>query len=119
MLYLMRAQEVKRVPSGMREYTFFYGKGNENHEFGMGLFVHKRIISAVKRIDSVSDRITYIILRGCWFQDIVLNVHPATKDKTGNVKHRFYEKLEQEYDKFSKYHMNTLLGDFNDKVGRK
>jgi hypothetical protein len=28
--------------------------------------VHKRVISAVKRVEFVSDRIPYIILGGCW-----------------------------------------------------
>jgi hypothetical protein len=32
------------------EYTFFYEKGNENHEFGTSSFAHKRDISAVKRV---------------------------------------------------------------------
>jgi hypothetical protein len=29
--------------------------GNENHEFRTGLFVHKRIISAVKRVELIRD----------------------------------------------------------------
>jgi hypothetical protein len=38
--------------------------GSENHELGTGSFVHKRITSAIKRVGFVSDRMSYIILRG-------------------------------------------------------
>jgi hypothetical protein len=35
----------------------FYGEGNENQELGRGFFIHKRIISAVQRVElSVLDR---------------------------------------------------------------
>jgi hypothetical protein len=87
---------------------------NENHELGIGLFVHKRIISA----EFVSDRMSYIILRGFWCNIIVLNVHAPTEDKIDNIKDRFYEELEQVFHKFPKYNMKILLGDFKAKVDR-
>jgi endonuclease/exonuclease/phosphatase family metal-dependent hydrolase len=34
------------------------------------------------------------------------------------MKNRFYEELERVFDKFPKYNMKILLGDFNAKVGR-
>jgi hypothetical protein len=79
--------------------------------------VHKRIISAVPRVEFVSDKMSYIILRGHWYQT-VLNVHDPTEDKTDDVKGSFYEELEPVFDKFPKYHMKMLLEDFNAKVGR-
>jgi hypothetical protein len=48
----------------------------------------------------------------------VLNVHSPTEYKIDDIKDRFYEELEQIFDKFPKYHMKILLGDFNVKVGR-
>jgi hypothetical protein len=75
--------------------------------------VHKKIISAVKRVEFVSDRMSYIVLRGHWCHIIVLNVNDPTEDKTDDVKDSFYEELERVFDKFPKYHIKMLLGDFN------
>jgi hypothetical protein len=62
------------VAPNQQENTLFYGEGNENNELGTGSFVHKRIMSAVKRVEFVSNRMSYIILRGRWCHIIVLNV---------------------------------------------
>jgi hypothetical protein len=78
----------------------------------------REIVSADKRIEFVTDRMSYIILRGYWCDIIVLNVHAPTEDKIDDVKDRFYEELEHVFDRFPKYHTKILLGDFNAKVGR-
>jgi len=75
-------------------YNFFYGNGNENHQLGTKFFVQHRIISTVKRVELFSDRMSYIILRGCWC-NIVLNMHVPSEEKRDDSKDSFYEELEQ------------------------
>jgi hypothetical protein len=64
--------------------------------------VQKRTISAVTRVDFVSDRISYIILRGCLCLIIVLNFQAPIEDKIDDVKGSFYKKLGRVLDKFPK-----------------
>jgi exonuclease III len=40
------------------------------------------------------------------------------QDKIDDIKDRFYEELEEVFDKFHKHPMKILLGDLNAKVGR-
>jgi hypothetical protein len=57
-----------------------------------------------------------MILRGqC--DAVVLNRH-TTEDKSDDTKNVFYKELEHVFDKFLKYHINILLGDFSAKVAR-
>jgi hypothetical protein len=82
--------------------------------------VHKRIITAVKRVQFVSDRMPYIILVSSWCHIIGLNVQAPTEDKIDYVKGIFYEEFERVFTKFPKYtyHMIILPEDFNVKAGR-
>jgi hypothetical protein len=77
-----------------REIIFFFnGKGKENHQLVTGVCVHQRVASAVKRVAFVSDRMSYIVLRGRWCHIIVLNVQAPSEEKSDDSKDSFYEEL--------------------------
>jgi hypothetical protein len=56
---------------------------------GTGFFVHHRIISAVERVELVSDRVSYVVPRGSWCNTIVLNVLAPREEKSDDSKDRF------------------------------
>jgi hypothetical protein len=106
-------------PRGRRHRTygsiqfFFRERGLRIMNLVQDVFVHKRNLSALKRVESVSDRMSYKIntkrsLVSCLIED-----------KTDDVKDSFYEDLECTFDKFPKCHKKIFLGDFSAKVGRK
>ena len=54
----------------------------------------QRIASVVKRVEFVSDRVSHIVLRGCWC-NIILNVHEPSEEKSDYSKYSVYEELQQ------------------------
>jgi hypothetical protein len=62
---------------------------------------------------------SYAILRDRWCHIIVLNVHAPTEDEIDDMKDSLYEDLEHVFNKFPKYHVTILLGDFNVNQGVK
>jgi hypothetical protein len=82
-------------------------------------FLYIRTISAVRRVKSVSDRMSYIIVRGQWYNIIIVNVHAPCENKSNDVKDTFYEELGRVFDQFPRYDITILFSDFNAKVGRK
>ncbi|PSN38555.1 hypothetical protein C0J52_14819 [Blattella germanica] len=119
-LDIVALQEVRWPGEGSQEsgkFTLYYG-GATKPEFGTGFLVRRSILSAIRDIKFVSDRISYIILKGKRHDFIIVNVYGPTEASDDTIKDEFYEELESVFDRLSRYHMKIVLGDFNAKVGR-
>jgi hypothetical protein len=120
-LDLVAAQEVRWVEDGNQspdDFIFFYGKGNAAHHLETDFLVQKRIVSELKMVEFISGRMSYVTIRGRWFDIFVLDVFAQTGDKSDNMKDSFYEELESVVDHIPMYHAKNLLRNFNAKLVR-
>ena len=62
-----------------RKLNFFYGIGNENQQLGTGFLYTE--VSTVNRVKSVSDEMSYMVLRGHWFNTFDFNMHVSREEK--------------------------------------
>jgi len=99
-------------------YKFFYEMELEI-SIGNIMFVHHIILSAVKKMHFVGDRVSYIVMSGCCFDVIVLKVRAPSEEKSDHSKYSFNEELEQAFDDFPKYQMKIILGYLMQKMGER
>jgi hypothetical protein len=120
-LDLVAVQEVRWDNGGSEaadDDILLYGNGYANLHLCTSLLIHHGIRTAVKRVKFISDRMSYIILRGEWCDVIVLNVHPPSQDKSDFMKNRLYKELSCVLDQSLRYHIKMLLRDSSAKVRR-
>jgi hypothetical protein len=74
--------------------------------------------SAIKRLESVSDRMSHVTLRTRWCGINVLDVHAPSGDESDVTKDSFCEELERVFYESPKYHIKILLAVFSGNVRR-
>jgi superfamily I DNA and/or RNA helicase len=60
------------------------------------------MILAVRTVELFSYRMLYIILKGRWYDIIVLNLHARNEDKSDDLKDSIYKELDRVLDQFLK-----------------
>jgi hypothetical protein len=89
---VLEVQEViwdKSRTETAKDYTFFCGNENADHYLGTGILAHKFIISAVQRVETLCDRMSYITQRHRCCDTIVLYVHASAENKCYDTKRNF------------------------------
>jgi hypothetical protein len=71
-------------------------------------FCVSQIGTAVKRIEFVSDRMSYVVLTLRWCNIIVMNVHAPSEEKSDDCKDSFYGELDKECYNFHKCHVRKF-----------
>ena len=82
-------------------------------------FVQHRIVSAVKRVEFLGARMSYIVLRGRWCNVVVLNTHAPIEDKSDDTKDSLGKELQQVFHHFLIYHTKFCLDILKQNLGKR
>ena len=113
-------QEIRWTNNGVidkREYTMYYSRGNK-HQFGTGFIVSKKIKHLVIGFTPVNERISYLRIKGKFFNYSIINIHAPTEEKCEEEKDIFYSRLENTYDTCPRYDVKIVIGDANAQIGK-
>lgn len=94
----------------------YSGTNNEIRKNGVGIIVHKCLLPQVKSFKPVNDKTCYVILKGKYFDVVVISCYGPTEEKAVEEKDNFYEELEDVYDKLPRYCIKIFIGNFNAKI---
>ena len=61
------------------------------------------------RVEFVSNRMAYTVVRSCWCNIIFVNVHAPSEEKSDDSNDGLYEELDQDFGHPPKYHMTIHL----------
>ena len=71
-----------------RELCIFLWKRKRKSQIGNSHFVQHRTVSTVTRVEFVSDRMSYVVLRVCWCNTVV-NVHALSEEIIDDSRNNF------------------------------
>jgi len=113
-------QEVRFTSSGSLKSqgnTLLYSGGDE-YECGVAFVIRDNVETNIVRFQPISDRICYIELKCKWYNMFLINCYATTKDKSGDIKNKFYEDLDLVCDTLPVDKWKIILGDFNAMIGK-
>lgn len=97
----------------------YFREGDQQSQGGVGFIVHKSLVSSVVKIESVSTRVAYLILRiSARYSLKVVQVYAPTSSHPDYEVETMYEDISRAMHG-SKTHFTVVMGDFNAKLGKR
>jgi|UniRef100_A0A2S2QRZ9 hypothetical protein len=119
---IVAIQEVRWLNSGYiqsgKSIIFYSGLQTGRHEKGVGFVIDKAVMTQVKKIVPVNERICYIRIVQQKLYLIILNCYAPTENADDEEKNSFHDTLETTFDALPKNCIMLTIRDLNTQVGR-